>query len=130
MVKNKKNGQTFSIDIIIVIIIILFGVLFLVINQINTQRGDDLNIIRQEALIQSDLLFSNLKKDGIIGSSNEVNLELLLQLDQEELRNQLGLGAEFAIVFERDGKLIKIDPDNNVTCVGSSNIIVNGLPCR
>ena len=129
--KNKiKKSQSFSADILIVTVLVLFGALFIVMNQLNEQREADLAVRAEEAEQQSRVLFDSFKESNIIDFENNLNIELLSSINQEELRNTLGIRNDFAIVFEREGKLIKIDPDNNVTCIGSSKIVVNDVPCR
>lgn len=129
MVKNKK-AQNFSADILVVVIIVLFGVLFLVINQINKEEKIDLEVISEQSTRDSKLIVDDLEQRGVLQTGGEVDIERLLQLNQNELRNELGIQGEFAIVFERDGKLVKIDPNNDINCIGSNKVIVNGVPCK
>lgn len=132
MVKINKNqkGQSFSADVLIVVVLVLFGALFIVMNQINEQREADLAIKAEEAEQQSKILFDSFKDSEVIDFENNLNMEMLMSMDQDELRNTLGVRNDFAVVFEKEGYLIKIDPDNNITCLGSSKIVVNGVPCR
>jgi len=133
MKKNRKNNkaQSFSTDIIIVIIIVLFGTLFLVMNKINNVENNDGDIkeVYSQASSDSKIIVNELKSQEIIDDENKVSVNKLLQLNENELREKLGIKNEFAIVFEKDGKLIKLDPENNVNCIGSNNIIVNGQSC-
>lgn len=129
---NKTNkGQAFSTDIIVVIVVILFGALFLVMNQVNSQKlgNNDLNQKYAAATIESKIIVDDLKKEDIISNDNSINANKLLALDHNTLKEKLGVKGDFAIAFEKDGKLVKLDPQNNINCVGSSNIIVNGQNC-
>ncbi len=128
--ESNKKAQNFSADILVVIIIVLFGALFLVINKINEEEKVDFEAISKQSTRDSQLIATELETQGILEGNNEVNVEKLLQLDEEEIKSELGIEGDFAIVFERDGKLVKIDPDNNINCVGTSNVIVNGVPCK
>jgi len=132
MVKNnQRKGQTFSTDIIVVIVIILFGALFLVMNKINTiENVDNINTINEKATENSKVIFEKLKNDEILDSENKVDVDHLLQLSGDELKDELGIDGDFAIVFEKNGNLVKIDPINDVNCIGSESIIVNGQACK
>ncbi len=68
--------------------------------------------------------------NSIIDSGNNIELKDLQSLDINELKEELNIQGDVAFVFEKDGKLIKIDAENNVNCIGSSKIIVNGVPCK
>ncbi len=130
MNKYFKKGQSFSTDIVVVIVIVLFGTLFLVMNQINSgDSATNLNGKYEEASKDSKIIVDELKKQEIISTENEVDIEKLLSLDESQIREDLGITNDFAIAFEKDGKLIKIDPENDINCIGSSSIIVNGQNC-
>lgn len=129
MKKNIK-GQNFSADVLVVVIIVLFGALFLVINQINKEEKIDFEILSEQSTKDSKVIFDELKEKNIIQTQGDVNIQRLLQINSEDLKNELGIQGDFAIVFERDGKLVKLDPYNNINCIGSNNIIVNGVPCK
>ncbi len=128
--KINKNGQSFSADVLIVVVVLLFGVLFLVMNKIDTTENKDIEQKYEEASLDSKVIVDNLKETKILSSENIVDVEKLLSLDDAELKNQLGIKNDFAIVFEKDGKLVKIDSQNNVNCIGSSNLFVNGVMCK
>lgn len=127
---NKKS-QSFSTDIIIVVVIILFGALFLVVNQINSiEEGPTIEEKYAQANLQSEIIVENLRQKEVIDPENRVDVQRLLELNEQELREELNLENDFAIVFEKDGKLVKVDPENNINCIGSENIIINGVSCR
>ncbi len=128
---NNNKSQSFSTDIIVVVVIILFGALFLIINKINSvEQGSSLEERYEDASLQAKLIVEQLKKEDVLDSQNEVNVEKLLVVNDQEMKEQLNLKNDFAIVFEKDGNLVKIDPDNDVNCVGSNKIIVNGENCK
>ena len=128
--RENKFGQIFSTDIVVVIIVILFGAIFLVMNQINQKQNLSPEEIYQIAQTESSLVINNLKSTEIINSDNSINVDKLLLLSEEEIREELNLKNKFCIVFEKDGKLVKIDPNSNTFGKGSSDIIVNGEPCK
>lgn len=128
--KSNKFGQIFSTDIIVVIIIVLFGVMFLVMNQINTESELSPEERYQVAQTESSLVINNLKSEEVINEDNSINVDKLILLSEEEIRQKLNLKNKFCIVFEKDGKLVKIDPNSKTYGKGSSDIIVNGEPCK
>lgn len=133
MVQNRvKKGQSFSMDILVVVAIVLFGVIFLVATKLNdpedqTRKLEDL---QEKASEQSRVIVDELKENEIIDTENNVEVESLLQVDVQELKEDLNIEGDFCIVFEKDGKLVKIDPENNVNGIGSDKIIVNDVPCK
>jgi len=128
---NKKYGQSFSTDIIIVSVIILFGVLFLVLAKINdVDSTNDLDNFEKKSEIVNRAIVNELKKSEVIDENNNLKIEELLQLDTNELKDNLNLPDDFCIVFEKDGHLVQIDSKNNINGIGSSSIIVNGVGCR
>lgn len=126
-----KKAQSLSTDIMVVVILILFGVIFLVVNQVKTvEEGPTYEEKLEVANSDSQIIVDNLKSNGVINSQNEVNVEKLVQLNEEQLREEFGIQGDFAIVFEKDGNLVKIDPESNFTCIGSEKIVVNNEQCR
>lgn len=129
VIKNNK-GQTFSADLLVVMVIFLFGVIYLVVNQINQEEKVDFEGLSDQATREARIIVDELKTREVVSQNNEVDIERLLQLDKVQLQEELGIEGDFAIVFERDGKLVRIDPHSNVNCIGSNKVIVNGVPCR
>lgn len=128
---KNKNGQIFSTDIIIVVIIVLFGALFLVLNQISSQEsGPDFEAKYKQAQTESKIVVSNLKSEEVISNENVINVDKLILLDEEKLRQELNIKNKFCIVFEKDNKLVKIDPDGEVYGIGSPEIKINDIPCK
>lgn len=128
---TKNKTQSLSTDLIVVVVIILFGALFLVIYQIgNVEEGPSLDDKYEEASLQSQLIVDSLKEDQILDAENQINVDRLLQLNDEEIKEKLNIDNDFAIVFEKDGKLVKIDPENDINCIGSDKIVINGVSCR
>lgn len=125
--KNKKS-QSMSTDLIVVIALLLFGVLFVVFNQINTQEERNFSQIEEQNKVVSDSIYNSLLSKKII-NENKVSLENLKQLSEDELRQELGVNKDFAIAFEKNGKLIYIDSEDNISCVGSNKIKINNQNC-
>lgn len=124
-----KSAQAISIDVVVVVALLLFGVLFLVFNQINTQENENFEEIIKQSEMVSDSVFASLESQGIIEKDKAIDVEKLIQMDELELRNELGVVEDFAIAFEKDGKLIYIDSTSNLSCLGTDKIIVNGHNC-
>ncbi len=129
-IKKNKKGQTLSADILVVIVIILFGALFLVLNQINKENENTVDKISKEATVESKVIYDSLKKDNIIDENSNVNVDKLLALSHDEIKQQLNIKNDFAIVFEKEGNLVKVDSEKNINCIGSDKIIVNGVACK
>ncbi len=131
MENNKKKGQSLSADIMVVVVIVLFGAVFLVLNQINDTSNPSGDTAKkyEQASMDSDKIYQALKQKEVISSENNVNVQKMIQIDQDMIKQELGIQNDFAIVFEKDGYLVKIDPTNNVTCIGSGKISVNDYVC-
>jgi hypothetical protein len=134
MVKNNikyKKSQSLSTDILVVVVIVLFGALFLVMNKINdVESGPEFNEKYELASQNAEIIVDDFKSKGIIDSENNVDLNKLILVDEASIREEFGIIGDFCIVFEKDGNLVKIDPENNVNGIGSEDIIVNGVPCK
>ncbi len=128
---NSKKAQTFSVDIVIVIVIVLFGALLLVLGQISeVEKEPTLEERYDTASLDAQIIFENLKERGIVQrSDNSVDTQELLTINDESMREELGISGKFCIVLERNGKLVRIDPQSSVNGVGSEDIIINGEPC-
>ena len=127
---NKKS-QSLSTDILVVVVIILFGALFLVLNKINdVENGPTSNEKYTLAAKDSQIIVEELRTRDVLDSEDRVNVDVLMAIDEAELKESLGIKNDFCIVFEKDGKLVKIDPQNDINGIGSENIIVNGVPCN
>lgn len=130
MVKNQKRGQSLSTDVLVVVVLVLFSALFLVVNKITEEESEDLDARAQEASAESRLIVEKLRKDQIIDSQNNIDVNLLLSLDDQAIKEELNLKNDFAIVFEKDGRLVQIDPENGINCVGTEKIVVNDVECK
>ena len=129
--KNLKKGQSFSTDILVVVAVLLFGVLFLVVNQTSKDDSDDkVNNMVDKVSEDSKVIVDELKNSNIIDSSNNVDVKNLMQINVNDLKEELNINSDFCIVFEKDGNLVKIDAENNINGIGSENIIVNDAPCK
>ena len=128
--KMEKKAQSFSADILVVIVIVLFGALFLVINKISEEQNEDLQEKAREATLESKEIYDKLRYDGILDENNNIDIDQLISADLNNLKDELGITNDFAIVFEKNGKLVKIDPATNLNCKGTSKITVNGEACR
>lgn len=126
---NNKKSQAISVDLVIVMALVLFGALFLVFTKINDQEDENFEEVVKKSEVISDAVFVSLQEEGIIEENNAINVERLSQLDEEELRTELGITQDFAIAFEKDGKLIYIDSVQNLSCLGTDKIIINGNNC-
>ena len=108
-----RKGQTYSMDIIIgVVIFMLLITVFLSLLLLNSDRDDDLRR-------QVEVLFLSLDEAGTTESSvrifngNQVNMsqiENLFQRDYGEVKQELGIRDDFCIVFvDSSGGLIGVN---------------------
>jgi biopolymer transport protein ExbD len=139
MIKNKLNkfyrkSQAFSTEIIVVVVMLLVITLFVVAQQFNekqiTSNNLEIEKLKEKSNQESKLIVESLKKEKILNNENKVNIEKLSSIDKNKIKEELGITGDFAIVFEKDGKLVKINPESNQTCIGSNKIVVNGVPCK
>lgn len=132
IINRNRKGQGFSMDIMIVVAVLLFGVIFLVASKLGDTEdsGAKFDDLQQSASEHSRIIVDELKANNIIDKQNNVVVESLLQMDVQQLKEELNIKNDFCIVFEKDGKLVRIDPDNNVNGVGSGKIVVNNVPCK
>ena len=112
--KMVKKAQSFSADILVVIVIVLFGALFLVINKISEEQNEDLLEKAREANLESKEILDYFRVSGILDEDNNINIDQLISADLDSIKEELGIKNEFAIVFEKNGKLVKIDPASNL----------------
>ena len=124
-----NKAQTLSTDLIIVVAFVLLASLFVVFNQINSQQERNFQVVQEESKLVSDSLFNLLVSSQIIGQNNVIDLNQLKQISEEEIRRELNINKDFAIAFERDGQLILIDPEDGISCIGSSKISINDRNC-
>ncbi len=129
--KIGRKGQTFSADIMVVIVILLFGALFLLMNNLDNDNVSkrDVDTVYEQSSEDSKLIFEELKTKNYLDQENNVNLKELQTIDVNKIKEDLNIKGKFCIVFEKDGNLVKIDPENNVNGIGDSEIIVNDVPC-
>ena len=130
LILNKKS-QAFSVDIVIVMLVVLFGVLILVMSQIGEIEKEPTLAERYETVsIEAQQIFDHLKENDIVKDSDDsVDVQELMLINEEEIRNELGISGKFCIVFSKNGDLVKIDSESSVNGVGSGDIKVRGEPC-
>ncbi|MFT4244883.1 MAG: hypothetical protein ACMXYB_05510 [Candidatus Woesearchaeota archaeon] len=126
---KHKTAQILSTDLIIVVAFVLLSTLFVVFNQINLQQERNFEEIRQDSKTISDSIYNTLWTSNIIGGNNDVDLIQLRQINEDQIRQQLNIDRDFAIAFEKDGKLIYIDSEEGISCIGSNKIVINERSC-
>ena len=126
---STKKAQAISMDLIVVISLILFSALFVIFTKINSQEDENFEKLVEKGADTSQTLFNSLKSDGVIVDNNAINAERMVQLSEEELRESLRLTDDFAIAFEKEGDLVGISSSQNITCLGTGKIAINGFSC-
>ena len=71
-----------------------------------------------------------MKESEIISKENQIDVDKLILMNEQEIKEELGIRNKFCIVFEKDGKLVKIDPEEDILGIGSNDIVVNGVNCK
>ena len=127
--QTKIKGQAFSADILVVLVVVLFGVLFLVISTISQEEERDIQESVEASERDASLIVGELRTLGIIDESDSLDMSQLIDLDKDAIKEELDIEGEFAIVLEKDGNLVQIDAEQDINCVGSELITVNGVQC-
>lgn len=129
MTKIKSNAQSWSIDIILAVIVFI-GAFFIFYAVINANPNTRAGSLKKEAVIVIKQFGS---EDALIRvvDNNEVNesrLNELKNLSYDELKRRLRIEGDFCLYIEDDkGNLILIN--NSYKGIGSSNINLSGTPC-
>lgn len=124
-----KKSQIFSMDIIIVTIIILVTIGFLIfgrINSLNNQNSSN-SVVEQKSEEFSKKIIEDLEKSEIISADENIDIDKLKNLDYEELKNKLGIEQDFAIVLEKNNSLLKIEGESY--CIGTDKISIDSQKC-
>lgn len=128
---NKKKAQSLSTDVFVVVILVFIAVIFLLSTHVGDKKHT-LSISKERINKASDAsknIVEELKTQDVLTPSDELQFDNIETIDVEKLREKLNIKEDIAIVFERDGKLIKIDPEKNINCIGTSKVMANGVPC-
>ena len=129
MIKINSKAQSWSIDIIIGIIVFIaaFFIFYELLNQNPNTRADSL---KEDASI---IIKQITTKDGAVRivDGNEINvsrLNDLKNLSYDELKRRLRIEGDFCIYFEdKNGNLVLIN--NSYRGIGSASINLSGTPC-
>lgn len=117
-------------DVMIVIVILMVTVIFLVIQQTEVTKENNVDEIEEQASKDQQKIVDELKRRDVISAEREVDMGKLTSIDHQQLKRELGIKGDFAIAFEKDNNLVKINPEENITCVGTGKISVNGQDCQ
>jgi hypothetical protein len=135
MFKKRGQGQSWSLDIIlaVVIFVLIVGIFYTVLS---TNKKDK----TQELSLESKTVISNLDatngQNGNLtiiysGEIGMADLEKLYQSDYSELKKELGIRGEFCIyLVDQYGKLITVkSASGDIGSFGNTNYTLNGKPC-
>ena len=127
---NKKKAQSFSLEVMILVVFVMFVGIFFVVFLLDDLGGeDDHEEIIDEMENEEVLIYNELERREIIDQRGEVNLDRLAALDANELRQELGIRSHFAITLEHEDGLVLIDSQEGVDCIGTGEMGVSGNVC-
>lgn len=128
MARLKSKAQSWSIDVIIGVIIFI-GAFFVVYALLNSNPETKASNLKDEASAVVKKVTSEGSLKIVDGNEvNESKLNELKNLPYDELKRILAIEGDFCIYFEDDkGNLVLID--NSYKGVGSQNIVIGGTPC-
>ncbi|PIN92223.1 hypothetical protein COU55_02100 [Candidatus Pacearchaeota archaeon CG10_big_fil_rev_8_21_14_0_10_31_59] len=120
LIKNK-NGQAWSLDLIIAGVIFLIGIVILFYYAINysSQSKNQLDELLYEGNLASELILSE-EESGILsnGIVNQTKLDFFANLNDTSKRNLIGIKDNFYFVM--DNLEINGEPANYVGIINSS----------
>ena len=127
----KKKAQTVSTDALVAIALFAIVVIFFV--SFGTDAADDRNVrsLQSEStkLVSSVAGAKNASSVFVSGSKvSEGRIKELANLTYSQLKNALGIKADFCIYFE-DEKGNVINVTGNRTGLGSSRLEIGGVAC-
>ena|SRR3989344_1793521 len=135
MMEKRAQGQSWSLDIIlgVVIFMLIIGIFYtLLSNNKKTDIGD--------IQLEASTLSGNLDSSSGINSSlavieqgtiDDMKLETLYDSDYNTLKRQFGIQGDFCIyIVDQYGKLVTVDTSGGeMIGFGNGNLSINGKPC-
>ena len=129
MVKINAKAQTWSVDIILAVIVFMgaFFIFYALLYENSSTKASDL---KEEALIVIKQVSSGDSSLRIL-NKNEINITKineLKNLSYEELKQRLRVEGDFCIYVEdENGNIVLLN--NSYKGIGSSSINISGTPC-
>ncbi len=124
-----KKGQTWSIDAIFAAVVFLIVIVFAIVLLTDLFEAGTTKELNEESQRILQKLSSGIGPQLIRGSEvNMENVEQLLNMTYDELKELLGVKYDFCIFFEdQDGNIILIN--ESFVGFGDPNVTINDLPC-
>ena len=123
-----RKSQNFSVDVVVVVVILLFVGVFFVANTTQVEDEDLLSDrISQQERVADDVV-SNLVDMDILSVEDELDREKFKQLDGEKIKESFGVFQDICISFEEGGRVVNVTGEESFG-KGSSSIIINGKRC-
>lgn len=121
-IKNNEPSQSIDLKtkIYILSVLLILSTAVFYINQFNFQSTSDAKKIL-EVLSSEDTNF--------VIENNALDSDKLDSINFDELKKELNIESEVAIYFE-DSENNEIISVNGANCFGSSEIEINGVPCK
>ena len=125
-----RKSQILSTDVIIVIIVVLIGLVTFLIYEIDSTKEKELKVTFDEELeTSSQKIWEDLLSKGIIVDQN-VDVSKMNEINIDQIKQDLSITDDFIIYFEKDEKLVDINPNPGSTCYGDFIAEVNGVYCE
>jgi len=138
MFKKRGQGQSWSLDIILalVVFVLIVGIFYTLLSQNKSGQAKDLSL-------ESNTIVSNLDSNTGLntnltvmdnGAVNQDKIQTLYGSDYNTIKQQLGIRGDFCIyMIDQYGNIITVQTNNKGTVAGfgsgNSNFTVNGQPC-
>lgn len=127
---GKRNGQVWSIDVIMGVTIFLVVIGIVYYNIQSSERDERPARLAENA----ETVLTQLEQDStvqVIVGQNELNrskLEDLTMMNYDQLKQRFGIQGDFCLYLKNErGKVVPID---NQMGIGNPAINVSGVPCN
>ncbi len=127
----KRNAQTISADALIAIALFMIAIIFFFSLSNDANKGGKTTDLKSESskLVSALSGEKNSSDSLLVGSKvNERKLSELSELEYNQLKDLLGIDADFCIHFEDDGGNL-VNVSGNKIGLGNQLVVVGGTAC-
>ncbi|MGV8140861.1 MAG: hypothetical protein ACP5NW_00300 [Candidatus Woesearchaeota archaeon] len=135
MLKKRGLGQSWSLDIIlaVVIFVLIIGIFYTVLGSNKKDKTQELTLESKTVVSNLDMANGQTSNLTIIdaGEIDTDDLRKLYMSDYDNLKKELGIKGEFCIyLVDQYGKLITVNTTSgDIGSFGNPDFILNGKPC-
>ncbi len=125
--KKRRDTTNDSTILILFLVLLLFIIYFF-----GNSRVHETSVSQAQEILLSNLIAQDEKEDGpaiVVGNTvDDARVKKLASRDYSEIKNSMGVAAEFVIYFEdAEGNVVEVA---NRPCLGSSYAQINGINCN